>query len=150
MLPGGNCSEKHRGIIHYYLAIVAKETVMGYTADYADVEPTRTEIDAIAGPLLLEFGAPWCPHCQEVQSTLTELLGRFPEVRHVKIYDAKGQPLGRSFRVKLWPNLVFMRDGKVARQMARPSEDKILDGVHAIAKEPRTQRGLRPQPNEGE
>src|SRR5688500_18965077 len=86
---------------------------MPYTADYAEVEPPRAEIDALAGPLLLEFGAPWCPHCIDVQPTLAEMLEQHPEVRHIKIYDGKGQPLGRSFRVKLWPNLVFMRDGKV-------------------------------------
>ena len=105
---------------------------MGFTADYADMEPTRAQIDTIAGPLLLEFGAPWCGYCLAIQKTLAELLAQFPEARHIKIYDGKGQPLGRSFRVKLWPNLVFMRDGKVALQLARPSEDEILRGLGAI------------------
>ena len=89
--------------------------------------------NAIAGPLLVEFGAPWCPHCQALQLTLQELLLRFPEVTHVKIYDGKGQPLGRSFRVKLWPNLVFMREGKARMQLARPSRQEILAGLSAIA-----------------
>ena len=106
---------------------------MGFAADYADVEPTRAEIDSVAGPLLLEFGTPWCPHCLDVQPALAELLGRFPDVRHIKIYDGKGKPLGRSFRVKLWPNLVFMRDGKVLRQLARPREDQIRDGLRTIS-----------------
>ena len=105
---------------------------MGYTVEYADTEPTRAEIDRIAGSVLLEFGAPWCPHCQVVQPTLQELLERFPEVRHIKIYDGKGQPLGRSFRVKLWPNLVFMRDGKLLMQMARPGEGQIRDGMRVL------------------
>ncbi len=105
---------------------------MLFTSEYADVEPTRAEIDAIAGPLLIEFGAPWCPHCQVVQPTLQNLLERFPEVRHIKIYDGKGRPLGRSFRVKLWPNLVFMRVGKVLVQLARPSEKEIVESFGAI------------------
>jgi thioredoxin 1 len=106
---------------------------MAFTADYANVEPTRAEIDAIAGPLLLEFGAPWCPHCAGIQTALAELLRHHTDVRHIKIYDGKGQPLGRSFRVKLWPNLVFMRDGKVILQFARPSEDRIKVGLRAIS-----------------
>lgn len=106
---------------------------MGYTADYAEVEPTRTEIDAIPGSLLLEFGAPWCPHCDAIQPTLQKLLEQFPEVRHIKIYDGKGQPLGRSFRVKLWPNLVFLRNGQVLLQLARPKEMDIRDGFQMLS-----------------
>ncbi|MSQ95555.1 MAG: thioredoxin [Gemmataceae bacterium] len=105
---------------------------MGFVAAYEHQEPTRAEIDAIAGPLLVEFGAPWCGYCQELQPALTELLSRFPEVRHIKIHDAQGRPLGRSFRVKLWPNLVFLRDGEVLLQLARPSESDILDGLRAF------------------
>jgi thioredoxin 1 len=110
---------------------------MSYSADYADVEPTRAEIDALAGPLLLEFGAPWCPHCQSIQPTLQDLLSRFPEVRHIKIYDGQGLPLGRSFRVKRWPNLVFRRDGTTLLQLARPHEAEVNAGFEEF-KEPRT------------
>jgi thioredoxin 1 len=39
---------------------------------------------------------------------LAALLQKYPELRHVKVEDGKGRPLGRSFRVKLWPTLVFM------------------------------------------
>jgi thioredoxin 1 len=40
--------------------------------------------------------------------------------------------LGRSFRVKLWPNLVFLRDGQVIKQLARPDEDEVTQGLKAI------------------
>jgi hypothetical protein len=30
-----------------------------HTTDYDSCEPTRTEIDAMKGPVLLEFGAEW-------------------------------------------------------------------------------------------
>jgi len=63
---------------------------------------------------------------------LAALLRKFPEVRHIKIEDGKGKPLGRSFRVKLWPNLVFMRDGKVVAQAARPNGEEIQKGLEAI------------------
>lgn len=95
----------------------------------------RDELNAMAGPLLVEFGAPWCPYCQLVQPTLAKLLARYPNVTHLKIYDWRRKPLGRSFRVKLWPNLVFLRNGRVLKQLARPSDDEMLDAFQAIASE---------------
>jgi thioredoxin 1 len=106
---------------------------MSFTSQYTNAEPTRAEIDAMAGPVLLEFGTPWCGYCQAVQATLKEMLERHPEITHIKVYDARGKPLGRSFRVKLWPNLVFLRDGEMRMQLARPSEAAIFSGLQAIA-----------------
>jgi thioredoxin 1 len=41
-------------------------------------------------------------------------------VRHLKIADASGRRLGRSFGVKLWPTLVFLRDGRETARLVRP------------------------------
>jgi thioredoxin 1 len=59
-------------------------------------------------------------------------LSRHPEVRHIKVEDGRGRPLGRSFRVKLWPNLVFLRDGRVLRQFARPTPEEVREGMEAL------------------
>ena len=96
-------------------------------------EPTREQIDQTEGPILLEFGASWCPFCQALAPGLAELLRAYPSVRHIKVEDGPGRPLGRSFRVKLWPNLVFLRDGQVERQLARPGVDEVRAGLEAIA-----------------
>jgi thioredoxin 1 len=53
-------------------------------------------------------------------------------VAHVKVEDGPGRPLGRSFRVKLWPSFVFLRDGKVLRQLARPSHDELDEAFRAL------------------
>lgn len=95
-------------------------------------EPTREEIDNTTGLLLLEFGAEWCPICQGLAPGLQSLLKKYPQVKHLKVEDGKGKPLGRSFRVKLWPNLVFLRDGKVLRQLARPSLDEVEAGLNEL------------------
>ena len=100
--------------------------------EYAAVEPSRVEVDAMSGPVLIEFGTPWCPHCQAIQADLAQILDRYPQVRHIKVEDGKGKPLGRSFRVKLWPNLVFLRDGQVLQQSARPEADEVRRGLEAI------------------
>jgi len=93
---------------------------MGYMSDYADQEPARSDVDAIAGPLVLEFGAPWCGHCQAAQDGIAQALGAHPGIAHLKIEDGRGRPLGRSFRVKLWPTLVFLRDGDERARLVRP------------------------------
>jgi thioredoxin 1 len=99
---------------------------------FADPEPTRDEIDRLTGPVLLEFGTDWCPHCQALQPHLGQLLAQFPQVRHFKVEDGKGRLLGRSFRVKLWPNLVFLRDGSVVNQLARPTPEEVRAGFEAL------------------
>jgi thioredoxin 1 len=43
-------------------------------------------------------------------------------VRHLKIDDGPGRPLGRSFRVKLWPTLVFLKDGQEVERLVRPRD----------------------------
>jgi thioredoxin 1 len=99
---------------------------------FAVPEPTRAEIDALPGAVLLEFGTDWCPHCQALQPQLASLLGEFRSVRHIKVEDGKGRLLGRSFRVKLWPNLVFLRDGKVVAQLARPGGEEMREALVAV------------------
>ena len=94
----------------------------------------RTAVVPRPGPSVLEFGAGWCPHCQGAQPAIAAALDQFPTVRHVKVGDGKGKPLGRSFQVKLWPTLVFLKDGKEIARAVRPaSEDEVRKGLEAIA-----------------
>jgi thioredoxin 1 len=101
--------------------------------DSSEREPTREEIDRTRGPVVLEFGAAWCPFCKALAPKLSGLLEEFPDVHHIRVEDGPGRPLGRSFRVKLWPNLVFLKDGQVIQQSARPDPDEVRVGLEAIA-----------------
>ena len=99
----------------------------------SEPEPTREEVDQMTGPVVLEFGASWCPHCQALQGDLAEELNARADVRHIKVEDGKGKPLGRSFRVKLWPTLVFLRDGQVLKQVSRPSTEDLEEGMSLLS-----------------
>ena len=92
------------------------------SAEYAEKEPARREVDALPGPTLLEFGSPWCGYCRRAQPLIAEAMAGHPRVRHQKIADASGRRLGRSFRVKLWPTLVFLFDGKESSRLIRPAD----------------------------
>ena len=89
---------------------------------YLDKEPAREALDAQPGPVLLEFGTPWCGWCRAAQPRIAQALADHPVVRHVKVEDGSGRPLGRSFRVKLWPTLVFLRDGQEVERLVRPQD----------------------------
>jgi thioredoxin 1 len=101
------------------------------TNDYLAVEPKREEVDTLAGPTLLEFGSPWCGWCRRAQPLIAEGLAAHPRVRHLKIADASGKRLGRSFRVKLWPTLVFLAEGRETARLVRP--DSAAEIVEALA-----------------
>ena len=96
-------------------------------------EPTRQEIDALPGLVLLEFGAGWCSYCRALAPVLQTALGLHPEVRHIRIEDGPGKPLGRSFRVRLWPTLIFLCDGAIVHQIARPDAQDVAEGFEALA-----------------
>lgn len=93
---------------------------MAMNHTFAATEPLREDIDALKGAALVEFGAPWCGFCIAAQAPLAVAMAQHPGVRHVKIEDGKGRRLGRSFGVKLWPTLVFMRDGVEVSRLVRP------------------------------
>ena len=103
-----------------------------YQEVWSQEAPSRDEVDAISGPVLVEFGAEWCPHCQAVQQELEALL-QGVEMTHLKIADGKGRPLGRSFGVKLWPNFVFLRDGELKAQLARPSSRELSEAFARLS-----------------
>ena len=95
---------------------------MALNQEYAAREPSRVEVDLLAGPTMLEFGSPWCGYCRAAQPLLASAFAEHAGVRHIKIADASGRPLGRSFNVKLWPTLVFLRDGQEAARLVRPGD----------------------------
>jgi thioredoxin 1 len=101
--------------------------VMSRATAYSKTPPTRGEVDAFVGPTVLEFGTDWCGYCERAQPLIAQSLRPRAQVRHLKIEDGPGRPLGRSFKVKLWPTLIFLRDGAEVARVVRPSDASVIE-----------------------
>lgn len=107
---------------------------MTYTAQHLAHSPTRDDVDQTTGATVVEFGTPWCGHCQRAQPLIEAALKDRPEIAHIKVEDGPGQRLGRSFGVKLWPTLVFLKDGKEVARLVRPQGGQELqEALQVIA-----------------
>jgi len=95
-------------------------------AAYSEAEPERAELDRLAGPAVIEFGSPGCGYCRRAQRLIAAAFAEHPGVRHLKIADASGKRLGRSFGVKRWPTLVFLRDGREVARLVRPADSSRI------------------------
>ena len=84
------------------------------------MEPTREQIDNLAGATVLEFGASWCGFCHAARPLFQQAHGEHAAVRHIQIEDGRGKRLGRTFGVKLWPTFIFLRDGHEVARVVRP------------------------------
>jgi len=92
-------------------------------------EPTRAEVDSFTGPTLLEFGTSWCGYCRAAKADISAFVNKHPDLRHVRIEDGSGKPLGRSFGVKLWPTLIYLESGVEKARVVRPGSEAQIDAL---------------------
>jgi thioredoxin 1 len=98
-------------------------------APYSDTAPERDTLDATPGPMILEFGSNTCGICQAAAPLIAEALTTVT-IAHVRVQDGKGRRLGRDYGVKLWPTLIFLRNGQEVTRVVRPTDlQELLDAV---------------------
>jgi thioredoxin 1 len=97
--------------------------------EYQNPGPSREEVDALPGAVLLEFGTGWCGHCQGAAPLIESALAEFPAIEHIKVEDGPGRKLGRSFRVKLWPTVIALKDGVEVGRVVRPESAEQVKSI---------------------
>lgn len=93
---------------------------------YEAAQPDRSQIDALVGVVVLDFGTNWCGYCNRASPAIAQALVGLAAVQHIKVEDGGGRALGRSFAVRVWPTLILLRDGHEVTRLVRP------DGVEQI------------------
>ena len=102
---------------------------MAFAKEYTVPEPSRSQVEALRGVAVLEFGTPWCGYCRRAQPLIAEALEAHPAARHIKIEDGSHRRLGRLFGVKLWPTLVVLNDGKEVARIVRPTSAEAIQSA---------------------
>ena len=95
--------------------------------------PSRTDVEALRGLTLLEFGTDWCGHCRAAQPLIAQALATPTKWQHFKIEDGPGHALGRSYRVKLWPTMVLLRDGQEVGRLVRTAAAQDIESAMSKA-----------------
>jgi thioredoxin 1 len=128
---GKSCCPQRPRIVHPGAKMTSHATA---SHAYSTTSPTRAEVDTLEGATVLEFGTDWCGYCKAAQPLIGQAFEAHPEVRRLKVEDGPGRPLGRSFKVKLWPTLIFLRDGAEVARVVRPTEVRaVVEGLNALA-----------------
>lgn len=102
---------------------------MSYASQYTPENLSRDELDQTTGPMVVEFGTNWCGFCKGAQADIKAAMDNHPDVPHVKVEDGKGRRLGRTFGVKLWPSLIFLKDGEEMARVVRPENSGDIEGA---------------------
>ncbi|HEY0843684.1 thioredoxin family protein [Methylotenera sp.] len=61
-------------------------------------------------------------------------INAYPNIHHIKIEDGKGQRLGRTYAVKLWPTLILLQDGVEIERLVRPLSKASISAALAKLK----------------
>jgi len=102
------------------------------TIPYTPETVSRSDIDQLTGAVVMDFGTNWCGHCQRAQPLIDAVFDAHDEVRHLKVEDGSGRPMGRSFSVRLWPTLIFLRDGVELARLVRPTDATAVGDALAL------------------
>jgi thioredoxin len=85
------------------------------------IEVTDRTFDAVIGsaqPVLIDFGAAWCPPCRAIAPVVDAIAAAYDGKLRVAMCDVDRSPaLANRFDVRSVPTLVVVRDGRVVGRM---------------------------------
>ena len=89
---------------------------------FIEQAPERAQLDSTPGLQVVVFGTNWCGHCQAGLPAIQQALSAQQQAQVHWVEDGPGRRLGRTFKVKLWPTVIVMRDGIETGRAVRPTQ----------------------------
>jgi len=75
-----------------------------------------------AMPLILDFWAPWCAPCKQVDLELVKVSAKRPDIRIVKINVEEQRDLAQEWGVQTLPTLIYVPVAGSPRQFMGPTK----------------------------
>ncbi len=97
---------------------------------YRNVEALSQQ--QLNGLTVVNFGTNWCSYCQAAEPLINAVVAQYPGIEHIKVEDGKGKRLGRLFKIKLWPTLIFLKDGIEIERLVRPVNTKEVENAFEL------------------
>ena len=130
------CLKQSGSEVNYYESQKMKACQQGFNPSYAEEAPALDDLKLLEGYAFLEFGAPWCQHCQAAADSIQHVLSTL-NLPHIKVFDGKGKVLGREFKVKLWPTLILLNSGVERNRIVRPTSivevQQLVDEIQKLS-----------------
>jgi thioredoxin 1 len=104
-----------------------KENPMAGTLNEVTDSNFQAEVIESAGPVLVDFWAPWCGPCRVVAPVLEEIASERPDLRIVKLNIDENQQTAANFQVLSIPTMILFKGGQPVKTVVGAYPKKKLE-----------------------
>ena len=89
---------------------------------------TQASSGMTTGDWMVEFYAPWCGHCKNLEPIYEEVATALKgEVNVAKVDASKERAIGSRFEIRGFPTILFLSHGKVYKYKGKRTKDALVE-----------------------